>query len=123
MRVRKGDYSPILPSRIDHLAQKSAAQEVDLSRSENKIILATLSASLGRVGPNTAFVSPFPKRERALPTIGNKRGLTENKKFSHDKRVRCRTPALHRRVLFNYRSLGAGSLNVLLSDEKFCVEY
>jgi len=81
MRVRKGDYSPILPSRIDHLAQKSAAQEVDPSRSENKIILATLSASLRRHGPNTAFVSPFPKRERALSAIGNKRGSTQNKIF------------------------------------------
>jgi hypothetical protein len=34
-----------------------------------------------RVGPDTAFVSPFTKRKRALPTIGNKRGLTENKFF------------------------------------------
>jgi len=27
------------------------------------------------------FVSPFHKRERALPTIGNKRGSAENKNF------------------------------------------
>jgi len=27
------------------------------------------------------FISPFAKRERALPTIGNERGSTENKNF------------------------------------------
>jgi hypothetical protein len=30
-------------------------------------------------GPNTAFVSPFPKRERALSAIGITLGLIENK--------------------------------------------
>jgi hypothetical protein len=32
-------------------------------------------------GPILPYVSPFCKRGRALPVIGNKRGLTENKFF------------------------------------------
>ncbi len=38
-----------------------------------------MSESLGS-GPDTAFVNPYCTRESALPTIGNKRGLIENKK-------------------------------------------
>jgi hypothetical protein len=48
------------------------------------IVQDSTRTSLGRrgeVGPDTAFVSPFDKRERALSTIGNTLGLIENKNF------------------------------------------
>ncbi|GEM_PF-3812290 len=35
--------------------------------------------AIWKKGPNTANVSPFAKRERALPTIGITLRLTENK--------------------------------------------
>jgi len=50
-----------------------------------------------RDGPKTACVSPFPKRERALPTIGNTLGLIKNKiipatqDFSLNSRLRIGT--------------------------------